>query len=359
MRSRYVLLILWLSGSAAALQYKSALPGYQYEFPRDYYNHEEYQTEWWYYTGNLRAADGHRFGFELTFFRQGVSRVSSDNPWHLNDLWMAHLALSDVTGQRFYHEQRLNRGGPGLAGVDDATGMVWNGNWQARIGERDEELRGVGAKFGLGLKLIASKPPVVHGQDGISQKAAGAGHASHYFSLTRLMTSGSIDLDGKTYPVEGSSWMDHEFFTGSMTADETGWDWLSVQLENGSELMLYRLRHRDGSIDPYSSGAYVDAQGRRTYLAAKDFEMTPIGDNWTSSQTKATYPESWHVSVQQLGLEIDITTPLRDQELVTSYGPSYWEGTVDINGRRGVSTLRGTGYLEMTGYASPGHAVLP
>ncbi len=360
MRSKWIaLLMLFAAISAGAQEYKLALPGYKYEFPRDYFNHEEYQTEWWYYTGNLRAADGHRFGFELTFFRQGTSRAANTDPWFVHDLWMAHLALSDVTGQRFYHEERLNRAGPGLAGVDEKEGLVWNGNWQARVGERKEELRGVGAKFGFGLKVTTVKAPVAQGQNGVSPKAEGVGHASHYLSLTRLLTSGSVDVDGKTYSVDGTSWMDHEFFTGSMAADETGWDWLSVQLEDGSELMLYRLRHRGGSIDPYSSGSYVDAQGKSEFLAAKDFAMTPVGDNWTSALTKASYPLRWHVSVAKLGMEFDVTTPLRNQELVSGYGPSYWEGAVDISGQRGGAALRGVGYLEMTGYASPGEAVIP
>jgi predicted secreted hydrolase len=345
--------------TAGAQEYKLALPGYKYEFPRDYFNHEEYQTEWWYYTGNLRSPDGHRFGFELTFFRQGVSREANSDRWFVKDLWMAHLALSDVTGQRFYHEERLNRAGPGLAGVDEKTGLVWNGNWQARIGEKDEELRGVGAKFGIGLKLAPAKPPVIHGQSGVSQKAEGAGHASHYLSQTRLLTTGSIDMDGKTYTVEGASWMDHEFFTGAMASDETGWDWLSVQAEDGSELMLYRLRHKDGSIDPHSSGSYVDVQGKNTFLSKDDFSMTPVGDYWTSKQTHGSYSEHWHVTVAKLGMEFDVTTPLRDQELVESYGPSYWEGAVDISGNRGGRALRGVGYLEMTGYANPGEAVIP
>lgn len=363
MKSRLALLLIGLAISAGAkaacLEYRLALPGYQYEFPRDYLNHEEYQTEWWYYTGNLRTADGHRFGFELTFFRQGESRETNDNPWFVHDLWMAHLALSDVTGQHFYHEERLNRGGPGIAGVDAALGMVWNGNWQAHIDDKDEELRGVAAQFGLNLQLRSTKPPVIHGQNGISQKAEGTGHASHYFSLTRLHSSGTIKLEGKSYSVEGSSWMDHEFFTGSMAAHEVGWDWLSVQFDDGSELMLYRLRHRDGSVDPYSSGTYVDPRGRSTFLANHDFTMTPDGNNWTSAQTRATYPERWRVSIPRLQVQFEVTTPLHDQELVATYGPSYWEGAIDAIGIRGPAALRGVGYLEMTGYAKPGEAVIP
>jgi predicted secreted hydrolase len=342
-----------------AQEYKIAQPGYTFSFPRDYFNHEGFQTEWWYYTGNVKAADGHRFGFELTFFRQGVSRAESGRPWFVQDLWMAHIALSDLTGGRFYSEERLNRAGPGVAGVDARTSLVWNGNWQAHIAEHGEELRGVADKFELTLNLTPVKQPVVQGQNGVSQKAEGAGHASHYFSLTRLLTAGSIALAGKTYQVEGTSWIDHEFFSGSMAANETGWDWLSVQLGDGTELMLYRLRHKDGSIDPYSSGSYVDASGKSQFLSARDFEMTPASDNWTSPSTRATYPVRWHVSVPRLKMELDVTTPLKSQELAGRFGTSYWEGAIDVGGARDQSPLRGVGYLEMTGYAEPGKPIIP
>ena len=351
MRSRLLAFLLALAVCAPAQNYAPALPGYKFEFPRDYFNHENYQTEWWYYTGNLRAEDGHRFGFELTFFRQGTSRAAGTGPWFVNDLWMAHMALSDIDGKQFHHEERLNRSGPGLAGVEVRSALVWNGNWQAHIDEHHEEIRGVGNDFEIALDLVPSKPPVIHGLDGVSQKAEGAGDASHYFSLTRLQTKGSIQVNGKSFQVEGTSWMDHEFFTGSMAADETGWDWLSIQLQDGTELMLYRLRHRDGSIDPYSSGSYVDAKGNTKHLGVQDFAMTPGKDIWTSAETKASYPLAWHISVPNLKVELDITTPLRNQELTASFGPSYWEGTIDATGTRSGAPLHGAGYLEMTGYA--------
>jgi predicted secreted hydrolase len=344
---------------SGAQEYQRALPGYRFEFPRDYFNHEEYRTEWWYYTGNLQAADGHRFGFELTFFRVGVSRKASSDPWFVHDLWMAHLALSDIGGRQFYHEERLNRAGPGFAGVDAQSGLVWNGNWQVRIGEHEEELRGIAAKFSVALQLEPLKPPVIQGQDGVSRKAEGTGDASHYFSLTRLKTSGEIDVDGKKYVVEGTSWMDHEFFSGGLAADESGWDWLSVQLEDGTELMLYRMRHRDGSIDAASSGSFVDSGGRTEFLSSQDFVMTPESDTWTSPATKAAYPVRWHVSIPRLRIELELTTPLRSQEMTGRFGPSYWEGAVDGKGSRAGASIAGAGYLEMTGYAQPGRQVLP
>jgi len=365
MRSRWLALLLVAASCApfaSGQEYQIARPGYTFAFPRDYFSHEEYQTEWWYYTGNVKSADGHRFGFELTFFRQGVARGASSGPWFVRDLWMAHMALSDISGQRFLHEERLNRAGPGVAGVDAQTGLVWNGNWQARVGEREEELRGVGDKFGLALKLRPVKQPVIQGQNGASQKAEGSGHASHYFSVTRLLTAGSIEVEGKRYQVEGTSWIDHEFFTGSMAANEAGWDWLSIQLGDGAELMLYRLRHKDGSIDPYSSGSYVDAGGRAQFLLGRDFVMTPAAgaaDSWTSPATKATYPVRWHVSIPRLKMELDVSTPLRSQELAGKFGTSYWEGAIDVAGARDQSPLGGVGYLEMTGYAETDRPVIP
>ena len=353
MRNRLIAFALLFTGISVA-QYQSALPGYEYKFPHDYFNHPDYQMEWWYYTGNLRATDGHRFGFELTFFRQAVARdQKNDSPWSVHDLYFAHLALSDLDGQKFYHQERINRAGPGIAGVSQADGMVWNGNWQSRWQNGAQHLQAIGEDFTLDLNLVSSKPPVIHGENGVSQKSEGRGHASHYFSLTRLLTKGEIDLHGEKFTGDGTSWMDHEFFTESLGNDEVGWDWISLQFNDNTELMLYRLRRKDGSADPYSSGTYVDAQGHSTHLALQDFTMRPTGSTWHSSESGATYPISWHVTVPSLGIDVQLATPLASQELATGNkrSPSYWEGAITIAGKRGTALLNGVGYLEMTGYA--------
>ena len=352
MRTKLLCLLLTLlSVPACAQTYAPALPGYRYEFPRDHFNHPAYQTEWWYYTGNLRAKDGHRFGFELTFFRQGISQEASPSPWSIHDVYMAHLALSDVSGGRYYASERLNRAGPGVAGVDAPSGKVWNGNWLAKISANEHDLHGIGGNFALNLKVVPRKEPVIQGQNGVSQKAEGVGNASHYISFTRMTTAGTLELNGTRYNVDGDTWMDHEFFSDSANGDEVGWDWLSVQLDDNTELMLYRLRHKDGSVDPYSSGTYIDGQGRALHLALRDFTMTTAGATWRSEQTRATYPIAWSVTIPQLKLQIDISTPLRSQEFVSRFGPSYWEGAIDVSGHREDKAIRGTGYLEMTGYA--------
>ena len=349
------LLLLLLFTLPLAAQYQQALPGYQYEFPRDHFDHPDYKTEWWYYTGNLKAADGHRFGFELTFFRQAVSRNQAQkSDWDVRDIYLAHLALSDIDGGRFYHTERLNRAGPGLAGASQQLRRVWNGNWQVQWTDGRQDLQAISSDFALHLVMSSQKPPVIHGQNGISQKGAGAGNASHYISFTRLLTSGTIELNGTSYSVQGTSWMDHEFFSSGLDKGEVGWDWLSLQLADNTELMLYRLRHKDGTVDPFSSGTYVDANGKSTYLSVHDFSMMPSGEIYTSPITKAVYPVTWRVTIPSLELDLRIKTPLASQELASgnSSALSYWEGAIDISGTRGATPIAGVGYLEMTGYAA-------
>jgi len=338
-----------------------ALPGYRYEFPRDHFDHPGYQTEWWYYTGNLQSPDGHRFGFELTFFRQGIARPvpsgEGGSPWDVADFYLAHLALSDLDGRRFYHTERLNRAGPGLAGADLASRRIWNGNWQVRFDDSPpgaqpiQDLQAVSDDFTLHLALRSGKPPVIHGIAGVSQKAPGRGQASHYISYTRLESGGTLELEGHTFALTGLAWMDHEFFSHQLTPDQTGWDWISVQLAGGEELMLYRLRRRDGTVDPFSAGTFVDARGATRHLAAAEFSFEP-GATWTSPATSARYPVHWTIRVPSLGVELAATTPLENQELVShrSNWPSYWEGAITLRGKAHGQPATGVGYLEMTGY---------
>jgi predicted secreted hydrolase len=350
------LVALFAVALPACAQYKTALPGYRYEFPHDHLSHPEFQTEWWYYTGNLTAADGHRFGFELTFFRQGVSRDASKTAtWDVEDVYLAHLALSDLDGGEFYHAERTNRAGPQIAGVSETTQRIWNGNWSAEWKGDAQQLRAVDERFALELLLRSDKPPVIHGENGVSQKADGAEHGSHYISFTRLQTSGTVRLLGKNFQVTGTAWMDHEFFTQQLSDKQTGWDWFSIQLADNTELMLFELRRKDGTIDPFSAGTYVDAQGKAAHLRAADFSLKAAGSSWRSATTGATYPIGWTISVPRLGLELEASTRLKTQELSGSckFSPSYWEGAMEFHGRRNGSEARGVGYLEMTGYGRP------
>jgi predicted secreted hydrolase len=357
MRSRWLAWIAFLILLPAAFaQYKTALPGYHYEFPKDHFSHPDFQTEWWYFTGNVTAEDGHRFGFELTFFRDGVNPERKDHEtWDIRDLYLAHLALSDIDDGQFYHTERINRAGPGIASINEAKQRIWNGNWKVSWNGSDQQLQAIDEHFALSLLLHSDKPPVIHGENGVSQKAEGLGRASHYISLTRLKTAGSIELEGRRYEVSGVSWMDHEFFTHQLDANQAGWDWLSIQLGDNTEVMLYRIRRKDGTVDSFSSGTFVDADGRSTYLHAVDFTLVPDGEYWRSPVTGAEYPIQWKISIPKLGVELEARTPLKSQEFSghTKVAPNYWEGAIDLAGHRGPVNLHGVGYLEMTGYDRP------
>jgi predicted secreted hydrolase len=260
------------------------------------------------------------------------------------------LALSDITGNRFLHSERLNRSGPGLAGADATRALVWNGNWQAG----QNQLRAISDDFALELRLQSTKAPVIHGVNGVSQKATGEGRASHYISETRIGANGSLEYQGRRLSLNGTVWMDHEFFTQQLDSEQTGWDWLSLQLEDKTELMLFRLRRKDGSIDPHSAGTYTDGEGNSRHLSVSDFRLTPSGE-WQSPATRARYPLQWRIEVPPLGLDLQATTPLSNQELVSRspYSPSYWEGAMDFRGTKGGREIAGVGYLEMTGYDKP------
>jgi predicted secreted hydrolase len=333
--------------------YDVALPGYHYRFPRDNFNHPDYRTEWWYYTGNLWTPAGRRFGFELTFFREGApSAPQPASVWNVTNVYMAHAALSDIRDRKFYYDERLNRAGPSLAGIDESTSTIWNGNWQVMWRGDTQELRAVTELFNFELVARSTKPPVIQGIDGVSQKGPGRGNASHYISLTRLEAHGTIRVAGQSYQVKGGAWMDHEFFTQPRGDSVAGWDWTCLQFDDNTELMLYRLHEANGSESPYSAGTYVDAEGHARHLTASNFHMQPEAV-WVSPRTHGRYPVSWQIKVPSLRIDVNLTTPLKNQELVsrTPFAPTYWEGAIDVIGSKNGKPVHGVGYLELTGYA--------
>lgn len=343
------------------LPWKQATAGYQFSFPRDHASHPDYKIEWWYYTGNVKASDGRRFGYQVTFFRVGIDQAPT-NPsrWAVRDLHMTHLAVSDASGERYRYSEKLSRGGPGLAGAKTDQYYVWNDDWTAMLdaggdaggGRRERHLlQATSPQASINLTLEPGKAPVIHGKDGISQKGAQAGNASHYYSLTRMPTSGTITVDGKAFTVTGESWMDHEFGTSFLEPEQRGWDWLSIQLSDGRELMLYQLRRADGSADPRSSGTVVDRSGSSVHLAQADFTLAPGRARFTS-KNGAVYPIEWTVAVPSQKIVLKVTTPLDDQELSLerSTGIAYWEGMIDVSGTTATGAVTGSGYLEMTGY---------
>jgi predicted secreted hydrolase len=336
------------------LGWKSANPAYRLSLPADHACHPAHKIEWWYYTGNLQDSSARRFGYQLTFFRVGVDPAPS-NPsrWTIRDLYMAHFAVTDVEGRRHRYADRMNRGGIGWAGADTRSYLVWNEDWLATLGPGGNHvLRARADGFAIALTLQPGKDLVKHGTNGYSQKGAQAGNASHYYSLTRMPTRGSLTLQGRTFQVGGDSWMDHEFGTSFLEPGQVGWVWFSLQLDDGSELMLYEMRRSDGARDSHSSGTIVEADGKTIHLSAADFLVRPADVRWRSPKTGATYPIGWTISVPSRSISLRVGTSVEDQELDTSHSTdvTYWEGAIEAAGTVSGHQASGHGYLEMTGY---------
>ena len=328
-----------------------SLPGWQYEFPRDHFSHPDFKTEWWYFTGNLTAADGRELGFQLTFFRQGVRRGDeADTRFAVDDIKLAHFAVTDITGRKFRFAQKVSRGSFGEAGFSDGDRIAWIDDWALHLtGPGRFRLEAKDADFALVLDLTAEKEPVFHGEDGVSRKAEGEGRASHYYSFTRLAAEGTVTLGGRETAVEGWSWFDQEWATNQLTENQTGWDWLSLQFEDNTELMLFQIRLKDGGRDPFSHGTWIDADGNTIPIKDGDFELVP-GRVWRSKDTGGDYPVEWKLRIPKLDLELEVTAAMDEQELVLQ-PIAYWEGSVRGRGMRDGQAVQGRGYLEMTGYA--------
>jgi len=327
-----------------------ALPGYEFSFPRDHGSHDEYKTEWWYYTGHLRTDGGRRYGFEVTFFRVGV--VPPDSPpqsrWELRNLALAHFAITDVNGRRFRYAEKMNRGSPFTASAASDVLDVFNEGWSATtLPDGSWHVVAFNGGDAVDLVLRARKPPAIHGENGVSVKAEGVGYASHYYSMTRLDVSGSVNRQR----CRGLAWMDHEFGSSNLRENQQGWDWFSIQFDNDIELMLYQIRARDGKPDAASSGSLVTSDGEVIHIRRDQMRVEPI-DRWRSPHSGATYPMGWRVSVPTFGIAVELQPVLRDQELITrsSTNVTYWEGAVDVSGSFGNIAVSGVGYVEMTGY---------
>ena len=343
-----------LAGAGWAQTWRQARPGYRLQFPRDHASHPKYRIEWWYYTGNLADSSSRRFGFQLTFFRVGV-RARPPNPsrWAVRDLFMAHLALSDLETGRFHFAERLNRAGPGWAGASTETYRVWNQSWEAVLGsDGRHRLRARDGDFGIDLELEPGRQPLLHGQAGLSQKGTREGNASHYYSLTRMPARGSVRVDGREFEVVGLGWMDHEFGTSFLETEQIGWDWFALQLDSGQDLMLFQLRRSDGRPDPHSGGTLLESSGQSHALGGSDFTMEPVR-TWQSPHSGARYPVQWRLSLPGRKLRLTVTAAQPDQELRTprSTQVTYWEGAVVVTGTHDADPVTGRGYLEMTGYS--------
>jgi predicted secreted hydrolase len=325
-------------------------------FPADHRSHPQFRTEWWYFTGNLESTEGQLYGFELTFFRVGLRPPGTDaagrSAWAKNQIWMAHLAVTDVAAQRFVARERIAREALDLAGAEQAPTRVWVKGWSAaRADDSEREHWRLGARdegIGLQLSLATDDAPVLNGEAGLDRKGPEPGNASYYYSLPRLAATGVLDLDGREIAVRGSAWMDREWSTSALGDDVAGWDWFGLRLSDGGSLMFYRLRGHDGTAAAFSGGMLVDGTGRRRRLGRDDVELTPI-DYWTSPLHGTRYPVAWRVKIPTAQLALEVHPYVPDQELNLSV--RYWEGAVRGSGTGPQgSNVTADGYLELAGY---------
>lgn len=321
------------------------------QFPHDHGPHPNFGTEWWYFTGNLESEEGRRFGYELALFRIGLKPGRPHRPshWATQHVYMGHFALTDVANGQFHFHERFARNAAGLAGARPQPFAVWLEDWSVHALPANDSvwtLRAAADGVSVALELNALKPIVLHGDRGLSQKSAELGNASYYYSITRLATRGTVTVGDDQIPVSGTSWMDREWSTSALSAEQAGWDWFGLQLSDDSELMFYRLRRHDGNTDTHSSGTWVNPQGQ-AYLLRNDNVVIDALDTWSSPRGDR-YPSRLRLTVKSLDLTLDVTPVLANQELDVSV--RYWEGAVDVRGRRAGKSLTGRGYMELTGY---------
>ena len=330
-------------------------------FPEDHGSHPGYRTEWWYYTGNLEAESGHRYGFQLTFFRSRINTPADErrwpqphSVWRTGQIYLGHAAVSDISGKRHLQAELMARATLGMAGIsqNEMSTRIFIQNWSAKIGADRHLLKAVSDGFSYELTLEPVKPPVLHGEAGYSRKGSTPQRASCYYSFSRLKTEGALRLGGQTMAVRGLSWMDHEYSTAPLEPGIIGWDWFSLQLSNQTEIMLYLLRNEAGGLSPASSGTFVDRSGKPRHLAKDDFRVQVL-QSWKSPLSGGEYPVHWQISVIPLAIQLTAKAGIPDQEMRTraTTGVTYWEGSVSIDGSAGKLPLKGSGYVELTGYA--------
>jgi predicted secreted hydrolase len=326
-----------------------------FSFPADHGPHPEFRTEWWYYTGNLETGAGRHFGFQLTFFRTalappGPSAPSRASGWAARQLYLAHFALTDTGGRRFQAWARLGREALGLAGAQASPFRVWVEDWSAASAGPEDlpvRLRAAEGDVAIDLTLSGDRPLVLQGDRGLSRKGPEPGNASFYYSRSRLDAVGTVRAGGERLAVSGLAWMDREWSTSALGPDLAGWDWIALQLDDGRDLMVYRLRRRDGGADPHSAGVLVAADGTTRPLAGDEATLEVL-DHWTSPRSRVRYPGRWRLAVPAAALRVEIVPRLADQELTV--GTRYWEGAVRVEGTAAGRPVAGRGYVELVGY---------
>lgn len=314
-------------------------------FPEDHAAHPGYRNEWWYFTGNMDGADGNPWGFQFTLFRFELDHAQRpDSAWSAEAVWMAHLALSDVHGRVFHQAERFARGAMGLAGASEDR--WWLRDWEVRRDGDRFSLKAGTDQFGLELEMESRRPVVQQGEMGYSQKGPRPDNASYYYSITRLNTSGSIRVENRQVPVKGLAWLDREWGSSQLTGDMVGWDWFSLQLDDGRDLMAFRLRSDDGQASRFSAGKVVYPDGSSRTLGPNDFTTTPAR-RWRDAEGHQ-WPLKWIIELPSEDLALTVEARFDDQRWRGAV--SYWEGAVGVRDAATGEKL-GRGYLELSGYA--------
>jgi len=344
-------------GGADTAGYARATAPRPFRFPADHGPHPDFRTEWWYVTGNVETSDGRPVGFQLTFFRSALAPTppTTASPWATNQAWMAHFALTDVRGGAFHAFQRFDRGAVGLAGARAEPFRVWLGDWSLETadpsgshGTFPVRLRAHGGDVAVDLVLEQGKPPVLQGDRGLSRKGPSPGNASYYYSLTRMPARGAVRIGADTLRATGDAWLDREWSTSALSEGEAGWDWFALQLDDGWDVMVYRIRGRDGAASPFSRGTLVGPGGEASPLVLGEDVWVDATGTWKSPDG-AVYPSGWRVRLPRRGWDLDVRPVLDDQELDLAF--RYWEGAVRVTARDGSGSPVGRGYVELTGYA--------
>jgi predicted secreted hydrolase len=351
-----------------------------FNFPRDHAAHPDYRQEWWYFTGNVQSADGHRYGYELTFFRFALKSPAQEimtskftdasepsapartSSWRANHIYMAHFAVTDIDANKFYYAEQFNRDAKGLAGAGiyyrdrlegESTQLkVWLNDWSVEsTGDSvfPIQLSAAADEFSIAFILNQTKPVVVHGENGLSIKGEKAGNASYYYSVTRMATTGSILIGDQKESVSGLSWFDREWSTSQLEPGQEGWDWFALQLDDDRDIVIYSLRREDGSLDLNSAGTIVEKDGKSRKLAANQFNIEVLRQ-WRSPHSRIVYPAGWKINIPSESLELQVTPAVEDQELNTTF--RYWEGAVKVSGKykKNNVIVAGKGYVELAGY---------
>lgn len=313
-----------------------------FAFPADHGPHAGFRNEWWYFTGNLQTAEGRRFGYQLTFFTaaQSPGQPLPDSAWASDTLWMAHLAVTDVAGAEHYAFERFSRANPGLAGAQAQPFHVWLDDWRVEESNGSWHLSADEQGITLDLQLRPLKPPVLQGEQGLSRKSDTAGNASYYYSVTRLDTRGVITVAGEPREVSGYSWLDREWSTSALDADQSGWDWFSLQFDDNTELMLYQLRDRNDGVDPHSEGNWTAADGSQSRTTPAELALEPLV--WWTGPDGVRYATEWRLL--RNGKALRVQALLDDQFLPLAL--PYWEGAVRVISED-TGTITGHGFLEM------------